>query len=84
MVKKYIYKIYHSLQKNPHFFALVAWLQSHYITVLIGDVVNYPQNLRNRRNPQKYKKKSFEYFENNKQRVDSVISLLEDHQSEIA
>ncbi|WP_026496522.1 FkbM family methyltransferase [Butyrivibrio sp. WCD3002] len=84
MVKKAIYRLYYSLQKNKLFFGVVAWLQSHYITIFIGDLVNYPQNVRNRINPKKYKEKSWNFFESNKQRVANVTNMLEDDKSKKA
>jgi hypothetical protein len=81
MVKKAIYLFYYSLKKNKYLFRIVAWLQSHYVTVLAGDLVNYPQNIRNRFNPQKYKEKSWNYYNKNKCRVENVINMLEDEES---
>lgn len=35
-----IYKFYHKRLQNEKLLGLVGWLQEHYITIIIGDIVN--------------------------------------------
>ena len=76
-----IYKFYHKLQQNERFLGFVAWLQEHYITIIIGDVVNAPRIIKERRNPEKYLSKSRKFFNENKGRVKNMCDLLADEKS---
>lgn len=84
MMRKIIYYVYHKLQDNKWLLQIIAWLQQYYVTIIVGDIVNFPQNLRNRRNPDKYLSRSRTFFEQNKGRVDAIKGLLADDQSRIA
>lgn len=79
-----IYRVYHNLQKNELCLGVIAWLQQHYITIFIGDLVNLPKNMRNRKHPEKYLAKSREFFFDNKDRVEHIRKMLEDEKSVIA
>ena len=76
-----IYKFYHRLQQNIRFLSLIAWLQEHYITVFIGDLVNAPRNAKCRKNPEKHLAKSRQFFSENRKRVEAVCSMLADEKS---
>ena len=79
-----IYNFYHKMQNNKWFIGLIAWLQQHYITIFVGDIVNFPRNLRNRSNPSRYLNESRSYFSENENRVNKVKRLLADDQSRMA
>lgn len=80
-MRDFIYKIYHKLQQNENFLSLVAWLQEHYVTVIIGDVVNAPRDMKYRKDPEKYLAKSRNFFSENKHRVNAVCDMLADDES---
>lgn len=82
-MRNLIYCFYHLLQKNEFFLTIISWLQQHYVTVYIGDLVNYPRNFRNRKNPDKYLSNSRAFFANNSDRIAKVMNLLSDEQSRI-
>ncbi len=78
-----IYYGYHMMQKSEGMLGIIAWLQQHYVTVVIGDVINYPRTVKSRKNPEKYLKKSRDYFEHNKDRVEKIKEWLADDQSSV-
>lgn len=82
-MRSQIYKFYHNLQQNEKFIGLVSWLQEHYVTIIIGDVVNAPRNRKIRKNLEKYLKESRMFFEEHRERVKAVCDMLADEKSKI-
>lgn len=76
-----IYGLYHRLQQSKSFICIVAWLQQHYITILIGDIVNISRIRRDRNNPEEYLKKSRDFFSDNYDRVQNVKNFFCDEMS---
>ena len=72
------------MQQNPHYLSIIAWLQQHYITTFLGDVVNYPTTIKYRKNPALYLSKSRKYFKANRSRVKDVMHFLQDEKSKKA
>lgn len=82
MIKKFCYKIYHSLQGHYGTLLLISKLQKMQITTILGDIICYPGIKSNMKKPGEATLKARAFYEENKDSVHNVLSMLEDKKSQ--
>lgn len=80
-MKRLVMSIYHAMQRNYFSFRILVWLKEHGVTRMVNSIFQRSNDKELRQSPSNQMLQSKLFFENNKERLDTVLQILSDEKS---